>query len=460
MKFLEERNIADKQEKLLKEKIKNAGKSNIGKKIGLEPHSSFERVPLTTYSFYKNYYLNPVEGDFMYPLSEYLKVYTSGSMGKPKTFLIPKKGMMDNMAKTSLSLFVLTTHDGEKVQWKAGDTMFRNAPGGSFMSGFYSHFSDSDQSFLVRRVPEVEMSYQKKIDYFVENYRDIDVAYMNVSALLDEIYPRIGEKFHLKGLMTQDVSARSLKNDIMDVTGTYPKTVYGSTETFIVGLPSIEYPGAFFIDWRVVYSEFIPENEALNIEEETADDPPDTVPLMDVEVGKRYQYVATPFKNDITRYVTSDIFECVSRSDSILGIDQPIFYFYGRADRLISICNFTRISEDEILNALRDAGIPSVEFTARVELHGNKEYMVLYLELSTLMGAEEVTTRLHEALLEVDKDWASLTEYMKYTPLKVHLLPRGSFQRYLGKKDGLPKIERIEMKKERLNLLLSSGYEP
>ena len=169
MKFLEERNIADKQEKLLKEKIKQACNSNIGKKIGLEPHSPFERVPLTTYSFYKNFYLNPVDGDLMYPLNDYLKVYTSGSMGKPKTFLIPKKGMMDNMAKSSLSLFVLTTHDGEKVQWKAGDTMFRNAPGGSFMSGFYSHFSDSDQSFLVRRVPEVEMSYQKKVDYFVEN---------------------------------------------------------------------------------------------------------------------------------------------------------------------------------------------------------------------------------------------------------------------------------------------------
>jgi len=457
MKFLEESNFIEKQEKMLKEKIKQTSKSNIGKKLGIRPDSPFNSIPLTTYDFYNDFYMKPVEGDFIYPLSEYLKVFTSGSMGKPKTFLVPKKGMVENMKTTGVSLFVLTTHDGEKPNWEVGDTMFRNAPGGSFISGFYSQFSDSNRSSLIKRAPKVDIPYHEKVDYFVENYRDIDFAYMNVSSLLDEICPRIGEKIHLKGLMTQDSSARVLKEEIKEAVGTYPKVVYGSTETFISGLPSIEYPGSFFMDWRTVYSEFIPEDKAINILEDTAQDPPDTIPLMDLEVGKRYQYVATPFHNDMIRYVTSDIFECAAMGDSILGIDQPIFNFYGRADRLISVHNFTRISEDEIISALRDAEVPSVEFTARVELHGNKEYMAMYIELSSPMEVEEVTSRLHEELLKVDKDWNDLTEFMKYTPLKVNLLPRGSFERYLGKKDGLPKIERIEMKEDRLRLLLETG---
>jgi len=457
MKFLGESNIAEKQEKMLKEKIKRTSNSNIGKKLGIGSDSSFDSIPLTTYEYYKDFYMNPVEGDFTYPLSEYLKVFTSGSMGKPKTFLVPKKGMIENMKTTGISLFVLTTHDGEKPNWEVGDTMFRNAPGGSFISGFYAQFSESNRSSLIKRAPEVDIPYQDKVDYFVEHYRDIDFAYMNVSSLLDEIYPRIGEKFQLKGFMTQDSSARALKEEIKEVTGTYPKAVYGSTETFISGLPSIEYPGSFFLDWRTVYNEFIPEDKAVNILEDTAQDPPDTIPLMDVEVGERYQYVSTPFHNDMIRYITSDIFECAAMGDSILGIDQPIFNFYGRADRLISVHNFTRISEDEIINALRDAGVPSVEFTVRVELHGNKEYMVMYLELSSPMEVEEVTSRLHEELLNVDKDWNDLTEFMKYTPLKVNLIPRGSFRRYLGKMKSLPKIERIEMKEDRLRLLLESN---
>ena len=71
------------------------------------------------------------------------------------------------------------------------------------------------------------------------------------------------------------------------------------------------------------------------------------------------------------------------------------------------------------------------------------------------MDVSEVTKRLNDELLKVDKDWRDLTTFMRYMPLKVHLLPNGAFSRYLGKKDGLPRIERIGMRDERLKVLLN-----
>jgi hypothetical protein len=70
------------------------------------------------------------------------------------------------------------------------------------------------------------------------------------------------------------------------------------------------------------------------------------------------------------------------------------------------------------------------------------------------MEAEEVTDRIHEELLRVDKDWRDLTDFMRYKPLKVVLLPRRTFVNYLSKRVGMPRIERINMKDEWFKQLL------
>ena len=203
-----------------------------------------------------------------------------------------------------------------------------------------------------------------------------------------------------------------------------------------------------------VYTEFLPEALAINPNEDLLKDTSEIVRSSDVEVRGRYQLIATPMKNDMTRYVTPDIFECVAKGDSVLGTDQPIFRYYARMDRLLVLHNFTRIAEDELLNVLSEAGIPFVDFTARMELHGSREYMVMYLELATPMEVEEVTDRIHEELLRVDKDWRDLTDFMRYKPLKVVLLPRRTFVNYLSKRVGMPRIERINMKDEWFKQLL------
>ena len=454
LRFLKERNVEKKQEQLLKEKIKGISNTNIGRSLGIKRDSSIKDLPLTSYNFYRNFYENPHEGDFLYPLEDYVKVFTSGSMGKPKNFLVPKKGLYHNVTTTGLSFMFICTHNGEEMTFEIGDTIYRNIPGGSYISGVLADIFNDQSTSLVRNVPEKKLSYKQKVDYFVKNYRDIDIAYMTVTTLLDDVYPRIGEPFYLKSFLTQDRSASVLKEEIKEIVGTYPKTTYGSTETFLSGMASVEYPGCFFMDWRGVYCEFIPENDSVGYDEDIVLEPPETVSLTEVETGKRYQFVVTPYKNDLVRYITTDVFECTAIGDSILGMELPIFSFYSRGDKLVSIHNFTRISEEELLNALKESNIPFVDFTTKVELEGSREYMTMYIELSSPMNQEDVYTRLNEELLKVDKDWRDLSDFMDYTPLRIQLLPKGHFSRYLSRKVGMPRIERIGMRDDRLKGLL------
>jgi hypothetical protein len=175
---------------------------------------------------------------------------------------------------------------------------------------------------------------------------------------------------------------------------------------------------------------------------------------MGVSVGKRYQLIATPFKNDLTRYVTPDILECVSMGDDVLGFDMPVFSFYGRSDRLVVMHNFTRIAEEELIQVMEESGVPYVDFTVQIELDGSREYMVVYLEPRSSMVVDDMVSKLHETLMRVDKDYRDLTSFMKYVPVKVRLLPEGAFRRYLRGKDGMPRIERIGMREDRLKVLL------
>jgi hypothetical protein len=116
--------------------------------------------------------------------------------------------------------------------------------------------------------------------------------------------------------------------------------------------------------------------------------------------------------------------------------------------------NFTRIAEEELLKVLKDARIPFIDFTVRTERDGTREYLKMYLELSQPMEKDAVYGRIDSQLTEFDRDWCELKEFLKYMPLKLELLPKGSFNNYLRNKEGMARMERIQMKEESLKRLL------
>lgn len=455
--FLYEKNISERQDALVKKKLRRLSTCSIGKKLGVTSQSSINSVPLTGYNFYLPFYTNPVEGSFIYPLTDYVKTYTSGTMGKPKIYLIPRTGLMENVKTTGPSSSFVSTFDGERFRFQVGDVAYMNIPGGTYISGFYQDTARKTQSSIVKIVPENadHMTFQQKVDYFVENHSNIDIAYMTVTTLLDQVKTRVEGPISLKAFVTSDITAEPLKERIKEFIGDYPRSIYGSTETMMCTIPSVGHPGGFFFDWRVIHAQFVPIEEAQDTYSDKVMEAPDIVEMMDVEIGKRYQLIATPYYNDITRYIMPDNFECVSKGDDLLGSNIPVFKYYSRSDKLMVLHNFTRINEQEIVSVLEEAKIPFVDFTARKERMNTKEHLVIYLELSDDMPEDEVRNRVHEAFMDFDKDYRDLSDFMGYTPLKLVFLKKGTFRKYLQNKEGMPRIARIDMREERLREVLS-----
>ena len=85
--------------------------------------------------------------------------------------------------------------------------------------------------------------------------------------------------------------------------------------------------------------------------------------------------------------------------------------------------------------------------------------MHVYLELGSDMERDEVFDKLNAALLEFDKDWRDLSNFMKFCPLKLTILTRGTFHRFLNTKEGMARIARIGMRDEQFNLLMNKSTE-
>ncbi|MCW4049337.1 MAG: GH3 auxin-responsive promoter family protein [Candidatus Bathyarchaeota archaeon] len=376
-------------------------------------------------------------------------------MGKPKTFLLPKSGLWASIQKSGMTFMFLCTHDGENITYEIGDTVYENMPGGQFISAFYHDvINERVDTGWVTQVPDVNIAFQDKIEYFIEHHNEINVAYMTVTSLIDQVHPKLKEAINLKGFITQDRSAYVLKDKIKEITGSYPKTIFGATETMFGTLPSIEYPGCFFFDWRVIYTEFIPEEHAIHNDRVTSIATDPIVPMTEVEVGQVYQLIATPFGNDLIRYVMPDLLECIAKEDKILDTSIPVFKYYSRCDNLLVLQNFTRINEDELIDVLNSVGVEYIDFVANRELDGSREYLKLYIELREETDKTELLSKIHEQLIHYDKDWRDLCSMLEYEPLKIQVLPRGAFKQYLQRKSGVPKISRINMKENNLKLLL------
>jgi len=85
--FLKEDRVREKMEESLKKKLRVTSRTSIGRELDASGSASIEDLPLTGYNLYRRYFENPREGDLLYPLRDYIKVTTSGTMGRPKTFL-------------------------------------------------------------------------------------------------------------------------------------------------------------------------------------------------------------------------------------------------------------------------------------------------------------------------------------------------------------------------------------
>jgi len=485
MKFLYEKRIPEKQEEMLKKKFRLLSRTAIGKEIGVKEETKVGDLPLTSYPLYSRFFENPTQEAFMYALRYYTESLTTGSMGKAKWYLNPIP-LEVNMAAANLAAILALSSDGEKYCIREGYAIYANIAPPPYYAGvgwnrmvrakpsimklltllkFYEPSRILELSRMTRLFKKFHflpldqgVPYQEKVDIFISNFKRIDIAMMTVGTLLNLVYPRIGQPIPLKAFVTQDTSADFFRDKIKEITGVYPSTIYGSTETGTCGIPSPEHSMGIFFDWRTTYCEFLPEDRFISSDIQKKFEP-EVIPLDEVEVGRKYQLVATTFHSELTRYVMPDVFECISKGDNKLRIDFPIFKYYMRAFKQISLHNFTIIDERTILSAVKAADIEMNNFTARLEVIDGMDHLALYLEPGERYGENELLTKIHRSLCDIDKGYLELSAYQKYIPLRVILLPEGTFSEFMKRKVGMPHLVRVETKKEDLDLLLSIGRE-
>lgn len=433
----------EKQYGMLDTKFKKMQKTDIGRKLGISKRVKLQNLPITEYSFYQPFYVNPSPSAFMYPLEEYMKVKTSGTAGKEKWFLLPQEKILKAFKETVIPFIFAGFHDGKKITLEYGDNVYINFGPAPFISGILVIMGSTRMKPPFNFVPDINLPYKDKVQYFILNHNEIDAAMIPVSTLVSQIMPAIKTPIKLKGLLVPDTPALgTYLDEIQEFTGVTPRTAYGSVETGPCSLPSVQHSMGFIFDLRRGVFEFIPIKDKEAKKEKT-------VAINEVNAGETYKILFTDFYSEITRYEIEDSFLCIAKGDEILGIEFPVFKLLGRLEKTISLLNFTRISEEELVSAFKAAEVPIIDFTTKVESEKGMEYMRIFVEHKGKMQPSEIKQRLHERLLEVDRDYRDLGEFFDYVPIRIRSVPEGTFAEYLKDKEGThPKVERIDMKEE------------
>jgi len=466
------------QERLLLEQLHLLGTCELGRRLlgGRVPATVEEfrqSVPLTTYADYADY-LTAKREDVL-PVKPECWLHTSGRTGQYQYKWVPyTPQMVKRLYESTMGAMILAScsRRGEFV-FDEGDTVLFAVAPFPYMSGMVARACQAEFNFaFLPPLEEAEkMSFAERIqEGFRLALRDgIDAFYGAPSVLL-----RISEQFSkgagsmklstfflhprvlfrlLRGLVRSRLAGRNyllprdlwtvkcmiaggtdvqlFRHQIKEYWGHEVIEGFGCTEGGGLGMQLWNAKGLIFYPDTNFY-EFIPEAEALR----SRADPsfvPQTVTLAQVEAGQRYELVLTNFLGGVfTRYRIGDIIEITTLHDDEINVHLPQWTFYSRADDIIDLASFARLTEVTIWKAIERTGLPYVDWVARKEYDGNAPVLRLYLEpKDQQLDAAQVRDRINAALTEVNSDYADLKSMLDMDPLRVSLLSQGTFQRYM-----------------------------
>jgi phenylacetate-coenzyme A ligase PaaK-like adenylate-forming protein len=265
----------------------------------------------------------------------------------------------------------------------------------------------------------------------------------------------------VKGIVAGGMDTSFFRDTIESYWGRKPLEGYGGTELGGIALQTWTYKGMTFLP-DCNYLEFIPEDDFY----QNRDDPsfqPRTFNLAEVKPGV-YELVITNFHGNLfTRYRTGDLVNIVALRDDETDIDIPQMIFHARADGVIDISGFTRLTEKTIWQAINDAGVANAGWTVSKEYEGNKPIMHIYIEATNGFNPDEAGRLIHEKLKNIDSDYSDLEKMLGINPLRVSRLAPGAFERYMDakRKAGAEmahlKPPRVNPKDSVLELLTSLG---
>lgn len=237
----------------------------------------------------------------------------------------------------------------------------------------------------------------------------------------------------VKGILCGGTDAAIYKDKVAYYWGRSPHEHYASTEAGIAAMQSWNKKWMTLTPASAFY-EFIPEEEWLRSKADKNYEPA-TVLLNEVEAGKLYELVITQFYGmPLLRYRKGDLIRIVALSDDETGVNLPQLVFHSRADDLIDIAGFPRLDEKTIWEAITNIGIDYEDWSARKEYVEGEPILRLYLELKQDADSDEIEHLIHDQLCAISSDYHDMDKMLQIRPLRVALVPKGSFKRYMEEK--------------------------
>ncbi len=259
-----------------------------------------------------------------------------------------------------------------------------------------------------------------------EFYR-ISRAFLRSKLEKREILPK--DIWPLKALICWGIDTEAYSEQVYKYWGAYPYQFHACTEAGIMAVQSWNRKGMTFIPNSNFY-EFIPEEEWIKSHDDMFYEPR-TVLLSELKPGERYELVITSFFGmPFIRYRLGHLIRITTLEDEETGIKLPQMVFETRADDLIDIAGFTRISEKSISRIIASSQLECEDWVARKETIEGKPVLHLYLELSRDCPQINIAPILDNELMKADPGYHDLVSMVEIHPLQVTILSPGSFSRY------------------------------
>ncbi len=501
------------QEGLLKEQLELLPRSELGRKVLGEarPRSIEEfreKAPLTKYGDYLPYLIEKREDVLVE--KPYLWMRTSGRSGYYTTKWLPfMKGQYDATGRSVVGGVIIGAANKKgNVNIKEGDTVLHTLAPPPYPTGA-ALGPALEQEFPLRFLPSLKaaekMTFQQRASAGIgmAMKEGIQVIIGTPSVLLRVAEMICGEadaprpKRNPKAMMQPALVGRMLGAMVRSKLARrplYPKDLWhpksiilGGTDTKLYAdaverywgrrpievFASSETGALAYSNWDAdlmsfcpdqAFMEFIPQAELAKSQADPAYRPK-TLLLDELKPGI-YELVASGlYGSPLVRYRVGDLFQIVSIRNEKLGIDHPQALFYARADDIIDMGGFAKISEKTVLMALADSGLPVIDWAVVREFSGDRPFLHLHVELkgNGQLGPKEVADIMDHSLGKIDQDYKDMKTMLKMQPLKVTLLLKGTFARYMAEAEAKGadlahfKPHRMKPTAEQLDKLLAAS---
>ena len=487
------------QERLLMEQIELLSRCKLGEKLmgGIKPTSIEEfreKVPLTTYEDYADILLNKDEEAL--PSKPMYWIKTTWKGGTHETKLAPySESMIEEHTKAFIASLLLATskkpgefslRDHDKFLYGMAPLPYLTglAPYGVRNEIEFEYLPSIDKAeglgFEERNKIGFELGLNKGIDLFFglssvlvkigEDFARGSTGGMktprpdNFKMLYRLMRAFVKRKFKkqillpkdlwdMKGILCAGTDTHAFKEKIEYYWGKRPKEIYGGTEIATVATETWGDSGlTFFPD--VNFLEFIPEMDSLRSLQDKSFIPK-TLLINELKPKERYELVITKFRGGaFVRYRVGDIIECLSLHNKAYNINIPQVRFVDRISNIIDLAGFTRITKATIDKAVKIGKLPVRDWVACKQYEDKEPVLHIYVEMKDDINNDSVKEILHESLKESDSDYKDIQMLLGKDPLRITVLPKGTFNEYEKNNEG--SLTRMNPPQQSIEILLDS----